>query len=109
MPMAIQSGFSFNDTAHADFDPEDYWGSREFKVWVVTLRHVARRGKRQRRVYNFTVKYVRARAPEAAAAVARRNHFGRERICGIGVRLATPTDLGAVRAGPAPDGDPVES
>ena len=98
--MAIQNGFSFNDAAYAHFDPEEYWGSREFKVWVVTLRHVTRRGKRRRRVYDFTHKYVRARTPETAAQVARRNHFGREKICGIGVRLATPTDLGAV-----PDGD----
>lgn len=68
--MAIQDGFSFNDAEYPHFDPEEYWGSREFKVWVVTLRHVTRR-----------------------------NHFGREKICGIGVRLATPTDLGAVPSG----------
>lgn len=96
--MAIQDGFGFNDTAFPAFDPHAYWGPREFKVWVVTLRHVTRRGKRQRRVYDFTHKYVRARTPEAAAQVARRNHFGKEKICGVGVRLATPTDLGAVPA-----------
>ena len=29
--MAIQDGFSFNDAEYPHFDPEEYWGSREFK------------------------------------------------------------------------------
>ena len=59
---------------------------------VVTLRHVTRRGKRQRRVYDFTHKYVRARTPETAAQVARRNHFGRKRSAALG-QVGDPTDL----------------
>lgn len=96
--MMLQDGLAFGDTRY-DFDPVAYWGPRASKVYVVTLHHPIRRGKRGRRGYAVSVLYVRARAPEGAARTARRNSFGKHRIAGMSVRLAMPTDLGAVPAG----------
>lgn len=80
----------------ANFDPASYWEKREFKIYAVYLRHVERRGIRRRRTYTSTIIYVRARTPEGAARTARRNYFGKKKICGVSVRYATPTELGCV-------------
>jgi hypothetical protein len=92
---AIQAGFEFPDTQYT-FDPEQYWGQFEFKVYVVTLYHPVRRGKRHKRDYDRSFKTVRARSREGAARTARANYYGKLKISGCSVRYATPTDLGCV-------------
>lgn len=96
--MPNQVELNLNDPI-AQFDPTTYWESRDIKVFAVTLRHVERRGTRGRRFYTASVIYVRARTPEGAARTAKRNYYGRKKICGINVRYATPTELGCVPAG----------
>lgn len=92
---AIQAGFEFPDIRYP-FDPEKYWGQFKIKVYVVTLYHPIRRGKRRKRDYDRSVKTVRARTREGAAGTARANYFGKLKIAGCSVRLATSTDLGYV-------------
>ena len=77
------------------FDPEEYWGKREHKVWVVSLEEERRINGRK--VTRRDKKYVRARTKEGAAKTA----LFHSPLCGrriyVSVRLATPTDLGASR------------
>lgn len=75
------------------FDAGAYWAQREWKKWVVYLESGPRR-KPQRET-----RYICARTRERAVICAKDDTFmARPRV--VGVRLATPRDLGCV---PAPE------
>ena len=69
------------------FDADQYWGSREYKVWVVRLNTVSRRNDKT------DTKIIRARTEETAIRTARFHTMIKSKVYGV-ARLATPRDLG---------------
>lgn len=86
-----------SSTAMLDLFPEaresqEYWATREFKTWAVTLATGPEKKPTQRYVM-----YIRARTLEGAIKCARENNLfvkGRPRVH---ARLATWRELGCVR------------
>ena len=69
-----------------DFNPKEYWATRDKKVWVVRL---VGPGKKPRR----DTKYVRASTEQGAIRTAR--YFSSmKRVSWAFAELATPKDLG---------------
>lgn len=72
------------------FDPEAYWGPREFKKWVVLVARY-----RGFKAQYAETKYVRARTEEDACRIALRESCVPGRLT-ASARLAYPHDLGIV-------------
>lgn len=77
------------------FNAEQYWSGREFKVWVVHLSMTRRVNRRT--VRDSETKIVRARQKSGAIRCARHHSFMPARAQ-ADARLATPRDLGCVAA-----------
>lgn len=75
-----------------DFNAEEYWRDKYYKVWVVDIV-VDRRSDKQKRMQDR--KYVRARTKQGAIKTAKFHTHLKGRIR-TSTRLATPSDLGAV-------------
>ena len=74
------------------FSPDEYWGKRKYKIFVVHLES-GEGGKGKKR--NFSVYIIMARTPERAVEVAKKHCYSvTGKVYGY-ARLATPRDLGA--------------
>ena len=74
------------------FNAEQYWSTRERKVWVVNLYKTIRVGKRRKEVSD--IKYVGARTMQGAIDTAKYHSPLTGKVIAQ-ARLATPHDLGA--------------
>lgn len=79
-----------------NFDADAYWRDRKYKKWVVTIRPWSHRDKSRRDI--IVGAKTRDGAIQTAKDVASIVGMPGKVVC-AGVRLATPTDLGAVPAG----------